>query len=106
MDLAFYRFDEGARKQATIVVPNPNVKDFLQACFTKAFGALANLEFRYLEGFRNRYANTRLLDRATRRPAHLFTKDGESPGSDRPQLSSKGIWRGEGFSNSLLDTVI
>src|SRR5664279_4639846 len=65
MDLALYRGDQGAWKAATIVVPNPNVKDYLRASFAEAFGAVANLEFRYLEGFWTRYANIRLLDRAT-----------------------------------------
>ncbi len=65
LDLALYRGEEGAWKAATLVVPNPNVKDYLRASFAEAFGAVANLEFRYLEGFWNRYANRRLLDRAT-----------------------------------------
>jgi exodeoxyribonuclease V gamma subunit len=65
LDLAVYRGDEGAWKSATLVVPNANVKDWLRASFAEAFGAVANLEFRYLEGFWNRYANRRLLDRAT-----------------------------------------
>lgn len=65
LDLALYRGNEGAWKSATLVVPNPNVKDYLRASFAEAFGAVANLEFRYLEGFWNRHANRRLLDRAT-----------------------------------------
>jgi len=65
LDMAVYRGDEHAWKAATIVVPNPNVKDYLRASFAEAFGAVANLEFRYLEGFWTRYANRRLLDRAT-----------------------------------------
>jgi len=65
MDLTLYRGVEGAWKSATIVVPNPNVKDYLRASFAEAFGAVANLEFRYLEGFWNRYSRQKLLDRAT-----------------------------------------
>ena len=65
LELAMYRGEEGSWKAATIVVPNPNVKDYLRASFAEAFGAVANLEFRYLEGFWNRYANRRLLDRTT-----------------------------------------
>jgi len=65
MDLTLYRGVEGAWKSATIVVPNPNVKDYLRASFAEAFGAVANLEFRYLEGFWNRYSKQKLLDRAT-----------------------------------------
>ena len=54
LELAMYRGEEGSWKAATIVVPNPNVKDYLRASFAEAFGAVANLEFRYLDGFWNR----------------------------------------------------
>ena len=64
LDLALFRGEEGVWKAATLVVPNPNVKDYLRGAFAEAFGAVANLEFRYLEGFWNRCANVRLLDRA------------------------------------------
>ncbi|GLH72770.1 hypothetical protein GETHLI_12720 [Geothrix limicola] len=65
LDLALFRGDEGAWKPATLVVPNPNVKDYLRAAFAEAFGAVANLQFRYLEGFWKQHATRRLLDRAT-----------------------------------------
>lgn len=65
LDLALFRGAEGAWKSATLVVPNPNVKDYLRASFAEAFGAVANLQFRYLEGFWSHHANRPLLDRAT-----------------------------------------
>ncbi|WLT30987.1 exodeoxyribonuclease V subunit gamma [Geothrix sp. PMB-07] len=65
LDLALFRGAEGVWKPATIVVPNPNVKDFLRASFAEAFGAVANLHFSYLEGFWGRHANRPLLDRST-----------------------------------------
>ncbi|MBI1753585.1 MAG: exodeoxyribonuclease V subunit gamma [Acidobacteria bacterium] len=63
LDLALFRGAEGVWKPATIVVPNPNVKDYLRASFAEAFGAVANLQFCYLEGFWERHANRPLLDR-------------------------------------------
>ena len=65
LDLAVFRGGEGAWQPATIVVPNPNVKDYLRASFAEAFGAAANLHFCYLEGFWSRHATRPLLDRAT-----------------------------------------
>lgn len=63
LDLTLFRGAEGVWKPATIVVPNPNVKDYLRASFAEAFGAVANLQFCYLEGFWERHANRPLLDR-------------------------------------------
>ncbi len=65
LELALYRVGEGIWKPATIVVPNPNVRDYLKATFAEAQGAVANLRFMFLEGFWTRHANRRLLDRAT-----------------------------------------
>ncbi len=65
LDLALFRGEAGVWKPATLVVPNPNVKDYLRGAFAEAFGAVANLEFRYLEGFWQRYANVPLVDRTT-----------------------------------------
>jgi exodeoxyribonuclease V gamma subunit len=65
LDLALFRGEEGAWQSATLVVPNPNVKDYLRGAFAEAFGAVANLKFQYLEGFWAKHANRPLLDRAT-----------------------------------------
>ena len=65
LDLTLFRGDEGSWKPATLVVPNPNVKDYLRGALAEAFGAVANLHFCYLEGFWSRHADRPLLDRAT-----------------------------------------
>lgn len=64
-ELSVYRGAEDIWKPVTIVVPNPNVKDYLKATFAETLGAVANLQFLYLEGFWTRFANRRLLDRTT-----------------------------------------
>jgi len=65
LDLAAFRGPDAVWKPALIVVPNPNVKDYLRGAYAEAFGAVANLQFCFLEGFWNRHANRRLLDRST-----------------------------------------
>ena len=63
LELALYRGAEGIWKPALIVVPNPNVRDYLKSRFAEAFGAVANLDFCFMEGFWTRHANRNLLDR-------------------------------------------
>ncbi len=51
VDLAYHRHDVGPWQPVSLVVPNPNVKDYLRATLARLFGASANLRFHFLEGF-------------------------------------------------------
>jgi exodeoxyribonuclease V gamma subunit len=82
LDLALFRGEEGAWKSAPLVVPNPNVRDYLRGAFAEAFGAVANLQFGYLEGFWARHASRPLLDHPTLVGSILSLLQGPRLGED------------------------
>lgn len=90
LDISRFRGDDHGWTPTTIVVPNPNVKDYLKRGLADALGVAANLRFHFLEGFWRTYLGqdpkAQLLDRTALRGVILSLLQDEDLLS-RPELT-------------------